>query len=543
MTRGQDRAILHPRLHLCGDAPAYLPALPPLVLPLFPRFLVKWCPKMPFIPASDIITSSTAVTNGDLANNDYLLLRPEIDIISTAGIGIDTTFSVLRLDLNGHVFGASRAVRLDSSVQTAFDYTIRIGATGELVSDRLQALYVGSNFDLVDTTGNRISLINDGRITGLGNGAAFLFAAETASVVNGGTIESLSRGDIFNAALYFFTVQTASVINTGTIRSTALIPASDGGAVYFGQNSGTLTLVNLGTIFSPAKAIVSDATLSDSVSNFGTITGDVDLSDSAQSVVFNAGDILGSVNLRGGNDSYRAGADGYVRDGVFGAAGNDILSGGGLDDALYGGVGFDRLIGGAGDDVLGGGANNDTLLGGAGDDTLDGGDNTDLLIGGAGDDSLFGQIGFDSLFGGAGDDFAFGGTLDDLLNGGAGDDTLFGESRNDTLLGGKGDDSLDGGEGNDRLEGGRGDDTLTGGTGQDLFVFAPRGGADLVTDYVDGQDRIDLGAYDFTGFADMLTEATLNAVAGGVRIDFDTGDVVLLQGATLAGLTATDFLF
>lgn len=498
---------------------------------------------MPFIPSSDIITSFAAVTNDDLANNDYLLLRPGIDIISTAGAGIATTFSVQRLDLNGHVFGSRGAVDLNSSVQTPFDYSIRIGATGEVVSDSLQALYVGAGSDLMDTTGNRISLINDGRITGLGNGGAFLFAAETASVVNGGTIETLSRGDGFNAALYFFAVQTASVINSGTIRSTALSPAPDGGAVYFGQNSGTLTLVNHGTIFSPARAIVSDATLSDRVSNFGTIAGDVALSDGAQSVLFNAGDILGSVDLRGGNDSYRAGANGTVRDGVFGAAGNDTLSGGGLDDALYGGDGFDRLIGGTGDDALGGGANNDTLLGGAGDDALDGGDNTDLLLGGAGDDSLFGQIGFDSLFGGAGDDFALGGTLDDLLDGGAGDDTLFGESRNDTLLGGKGEDSLDGGEGIDRLEGGRGDDTLTGGTGQDVFVFAPRGGADLVTDYVDGQDRIDLGAHDFTGFADMLTEATLSAVAGGVRIDFATGDVVLLQGATVAGLTAADFLF
>ena len=498
---------------------------------------------MPFIPQTDIVTSFTAVTNGDLANNDYLLVRPEIDIVSTGAVGIDTSFALLRLDINGHVFGDSRALRLDSTVQTPFEYTIRVGATGEVVSDRFQTLYVGSNFDMADRTGNRITLVNDGRITGLSSGGAFLFAAETASVVNGGTIESLSRGDIFQAALYFFAVQTASVMNTGTIRSTALIPALDGGAIYFGQNSGTFTLVNHGMIFNPANAIVSDATVSDDITNFGTISGNVILSDVAQSVMFNAGHVLGTVDLRGGNDSYRAGANGSVSEGVFGAAGNDTLSGGGLDDMLYGGVGFDRLTGGAGDDVLGGDANNDTLSGGAGDDTLDGGDNTDLLRGGAGDDSLFGQIGFDSLFGGAADDFASGGTLDDLLNGGAGDDTLLGDSRNDTLLGAKGEDSLDGGEGNDRLEGGRGDDTLTGGTGLDVFVFAPGGGADLVTDYADGQDRIDLGAHDFTGFADMLTEATLVAVAGGVRINFDTGDVVILQGATLAGLTATDFLF
>lgn len=49
-----------------------------------------------------------------------------------------------------------------------------------------------------------------------------------------------------------------------------------------------------------------------------------------------------------------------------------------------------------------------------------------------------------------------------------------------------------------------------------------------MTDYLDGTDRIDVSAYDFTSFADMLTKATLSAVAGGVRIDFDTGDAVTL---------------
>ena len=66
---------------------------------------------------------------------------------------------------------------------------------------------------------------------------------------------------------------------------------------------------------------------------------------------------------------------------------------------------------------------------------------------------------------------------EDTLNGGAGNDILFGGAGNDVLFGGAG---------NDILDGGSGADTLTGGTGHDTFVYAPGGGADVVTDFVAG---------------------------------------------------------
>lgn len=113
----------------------------------------------------------------------------------------------------------------------------------------------------------------------------------------------------------------------------------------------------------------------------------------------------------------------------------------------------------------------------------------------------------------------------------------------DVIAGGRDDDSLDGGIGNDTLSGGRGDDTIVGNAGSDVYIFRPGDGHDQVAFFADTLDRVSLTEFDFTGFADMLTETTLQAVAGGVRIDFDTGDSLTLSNATLANLTAADFLF
>jgi Ca2+-binding RTX toxin-like protein len=97
-----------------------------------------------------------------------------------------------------------------------------------------------------------------------------------------------------------------------------------------------------------------------------------------------------------------------------------------------------------------------------------------------------------------------GSDADDTMDGRGGDDYLFGNGGNDHLLGGADNDVLDGGDGNDILAGGSGNDILTGGKGNDTFVFAPvesdglPGGNDVITDFVSGQDRIDLTAFNTT---------------------------------------------
>jgi T1SS-143 domain-containing protein len=76
----------------------------------------------------------------------------------------------------------------------------------------------------------------------------------------------------------------------------------------------------------------------------------------------------------------------------------------------------------------------------------------------------------------------------------SGNNVLNGGSGNDILIGMGGNDVLSGGGGNDVLVGGAGKDTLTGGAGSDTIYFDASAfdAADQITDYVVGQDSIDL---------------------------------------------------
>ncbi|WP_299937036.1 calcium-binding protein, partial [uncultured Pelagimonas sp.] len=80
----------------------------------------------------------------------------------------------------------------------------------------------------------------------------------------------------------------------------------------------------------------------------------------------------------------------------------------------------------------------------------------------------------------------------DNLVGSIGDDQLNGLAGDDSIDGGNGADSLSGGGDNDTLSGGFGDDTLTGGSGSDVFVFNTGTGNDVITDFDETVDLVQL---------------------------------------------------
>jgi Ca2+-binding RTX toxin-like protein len=216
---------------------------------------------------------------------------------------------------------------------------------------------------------------------------------------------------------------------------------------------------------------------------------------------------------------------------INGTAAADNLVGTANDDEIYGFGGNDTLAGGLGKDTLDGGSGNDAMSGGPGDDTYfvdslndviveNAGEGIDLVVTGSVTLTLGNNIENATLVGSAGIG-VYGNGLDNVITGNsagqwiqglAGNDTLFGMGGNDNLLGGAGDDWIDGGSGNDIMSGSTGNDTLRGGTGVDFLAGGTgndivdfddisesgvgAGLRDIISDFVQGQDRIDLNAID-----------------------------------------------
>jgi Ca2+-binding RTX toxin-like protein len=181
----------------------------------------------------------------------------------------------------------------------------------------------------------------------------------------------------------------------------------------------------------------------------------------------------------------------------------------------------DTMTGSSGNDDVRGFGGNDKMLGGGGSDAAAGGTGNDTLSGGTGNDTLRGDSGNDRLVGGTERDYLLGGTGNDVLDGGSGNDTLDGQAGADRLIGGTG---------NDRLTGGLG-------IGTDVFVFAPQGGRDRVTDFEDGVDRIDLRA-----FSTSLSQLAITDLGNDLRIVVGT-TTVFLTNVDATEIGAADFLF
>ena len=250
---------------------------------------------------------------------------------------------------------------------------------------------------------------------------------------------------------------------------------------------------------------------------------------------------------------------------------------------LDGGAGADFIRGADGNDLLRGGDGNDSLYGDNGNDTLIGGKGADRMEGQEGDDSYYLNTqgdtvsetfgtGFETVMSinlnlsashyagvealallGARNLSLSGGNQVVLLAGNVGNNQVQGGAANETLLGNAGADTLGGGDGAD---------TMTGGSGADVFTFATasRPSDDLITDFAEGEDLIDLralgilhcapdgsdpvGQSSVASFVDTLTldgvATAVTVVAGDINGDGTWDFRFYLQGMT--ALTADDFL-
>ena len=518
-----------------------------------------------------VTSSTTSGTNITLSSGEDLYVAPDVERISTAGDAVSTSGGGHAIEILGGLYGDPAGIDIDGNTST-----ITVADGGTIVS-RLTG---------IDSTASDLKIFNSGLVKG----------AEGIDHDDDTAFALVNTGEIVGS--YGRAIELTSV--GGTIVNHGSISSLFSGAIAVSNFSGGvrfLEIVNTGTIEgSFASSISASGDVRTTLDNSGMIKDGVRLGDENDRVV-NSGRVTEDIRLGDGDDVYRARGDGAVEgevraeegaDRLAGAAASDTLLGDTGDDTLFGGAGRDLLQGAEDDDRVLGGADGDTLTGdggsdmvhgGAGDDSVDGGDGHDLMGGGAGDDTVAGDDGNDRLFGGTGADSIVGQTGNDEIDAGAGDDTVRGNNQDDTIRGNAGDDSLDGGSGDDvvrggggadsieggifhdrlgggagndtlrgdggddTLHGGAGDDLLTGGDGADDFVIRKGMGHDLVTDFTDGVDQVDVRMLNLQNFGDLQSKYTVVAHQNAVFFDFGDGDTLMLDGVTLPQLAYGDFVW
>ena len=384
--------------------------------------------------------------------------------------------------------------------------------------------------------------------------------------------------DTLDGSMHGITVNGGSLDATGWTFSNSgqfLVSLNGGASADMIKGSGANDTIDGGAGGDALDGGGGVNTLSYQLSGSGVT---VDLATGAVSRGDAAGDtVVNFQNLSGSN----------FRDVLTGTNADNVITGGAGNDTIAGGAGGDTLMGGgdpgdtlsyassaAGvtidlstDTATGGDAANDSFSGFA---NVTGSNKLDSLTGDGNANALHGNGGNDTLVGNAGADSLFGGIGNDVLNGGTENDRLQGDAGNDQLIGGSGDDTLLGNDGTDRLVGGAGADKMTGGAGSDTFVFQNLTDSgiglarDLITDFHQGQDKINLSAIDaivgggddafsfigsqtFSGTDGELRYSHVVSVSGSQTIiNMDTdGDGTSNAQIALTGLytlTAADFV-
>jgi Ca2+-binding RTX toxin-like protein len=129
-----------------------------------------------------------------------------------------------------------------------------------------------------------------------------------------------------------------------------------------------------------------------------------------------------------------------------------------------------------------------------------------------------------------------------------------GNALDNSIRGSNSDNWLLGGAGNDRIFGSGGNDVLFGEAGADTFVYfsppfddtpgplsnnALSDGQDVIGDFNLAEDKIEFGSW-FTSFAQVQANFVQVGNDGAINLG---GAVVVLQGVTMANLTAANFVF
>ena len=242
-------------------------------------------------------------------------------------------------------------------------------------------------------------------------------------------------------------------------------------------------------------------------------------------------------------------SDGDTLSGIEGVSikGNDATVFGDGQSNRFEVFGFDNEFSGQGGNdtfVVFGHATSSPLIG----NVYDGGAGTDTIDYSTGLSPYLSQPGIEvDLDDGTTQSLQFPQLDDDELNN---IENVIGSLRDDRIFGDDGANVLDGEDGDDLINGRDGDDTLTGGDGADVFVFDHRdsGEDDIITDFVIGEDRIDLSNSEIDDFADLQNAGDgdyFEQVGNNVVIHSSDEDTITLLNTQLSELVLSpeSFLF
>jgi hypothetical protein len=477
-------------------------------------------------------TASTAITLAIGAN----VLENDGALSSTAGSAIVTTGAADNLN---NTAAATITARLDAIVSTGARTTITNSGTATITSTAGSAIVARGDRDTLYST-SAISAYDDAivtsglrsRITNAGDssivsshGRGLVATGDHATITNQASVTA--RGDAVLA-----TGAGATIDNSATLTSTRAAAIHSTGSSATVTNSTLLDARTIGILSSGDHATIT---------NFGNITADkIGIRVAGDdAVVTTKSHVTAATAISiSGNDATLtieneiAGTSKTAAAIVVTATGETAITNRGAVHADRSGL------------VLEAGKGAEHVL------------NTGSLYGdvrlGAGDDwfsALKGEV-TGKVYGGAGNDvYVVGVALDIVEKAGQGIDTvqskftwtLGANLENLTLLGKAAMDATGNGLAN-RIQGNAGNNHLTGGAGNDVFVFETGAHRDIVTDFADRHDRIDLSGYDHvSGFADIAGHIAQSGA--DVVITLDGHDRLTIENIDKSALSAADFIF
>lgn len=452
-------------------------------------------------------------------------------------------------DTDGIITSTSRAVNIGGNRNTVHNRGL-ITTSADPRNGTVYADQSANNFRIINEASGVID-VGEGL-----NGDAIslqLGAAVNGSVVNRGLVQGRGEPD--------------GPQNNATNQATAV-------RLYHGDNAGDVSVFN-GSIRNLGQGILASETdhtilIEEQVRLEGNIvnTGQI-ISEGNDAIRFD-GDVVGNLTNRGVISSE---ADGIQVSGLFdgnlnnfgnivtedegidldGAALTGDINNRGTITAVGGGIEIDSDASLIGDINNSGAILSETADGIDIDGQFKGEINNRGLIQGAQTQNSSSSFGIDGL--GADNGLTVNNTgrinddvrlsnFDDVFNGVGGtvSGEILGLRGDDLLIGGALRDTLNGGSGDDILNGGRNRDTLTGGAGSDVFVLERNYGNDIITDFLDGTDLLDVSALNLNlGQAQSAIDQARQQ-GDDTLVSFQAGNTLRLQSFQLGNLDVSDLV-